>query len=78
MARLIRQDATGPVRIDPQDKPVFVCACGLTRNFPFYDGSHKHCKNESPDTLYTYDPKTHTILHQKPDSDADSSTKDQS
>ena len=41
MARLIRHDADQPYRIDPQDKPVFVCACGLSQDLPFCDGSHK-------------------------------------
>ena len=44
MPRLVRHDADGPIRIDPQDKPVFICGCGLTKNFPFCDGSHKNCK----------------------------------
>ena len=41
MARIIRHVATAPIKIEPTDKPVFVCACGLTKNFPFCDGAHK-------------------------------------
>ena len=55
MPRLVRHDATGPIRIDPQDKPIFICACGLTQNKPFCDGSHKACKAEAPDKVYVYD-----------------------
>ena len=55
MARLIRHDADQPYRIDPQDKPVFVCACGLSHDLPFCDGSHKGCRNEKAGTLYVYD-----------------------
>ena len=55
MARMIRSDRTGPIRIDPQDKPVFICGCGLTQNFPFCDGSHKTCVQEEPGKLYVYD-----------------------
>lgn len=55
MARLVRRDMDGPIRIDPQDKPVFVCGCGLTKNFPFCDGTHKACKQEEPGALYVYD-----------------------
>lgn len=55
MPRLVRRDMDGPIRIDPQDKPVFICGCGLTKNFPFCDGTHKACKGERPGTLYVYD-----------------------
>jgi len=55
MARMIRIDRDGPIRIDPQDKPVFVCGCGLTHNFPHCDGSHKACKDEAPGTIAVYD-----------------------
>jgi CDGSH-type Zn-finger protein len=55
MARLVRHDADGPIRIDPQEKPVFICGCGLTQRPPFCDGSHKRCAGEEPGTLYEYD-----------------------
>ena len=55
MPRLIRHDATGPIKIEPQDKPVWVCACGLTKNAPFCDGSHKACKSEAQGKVYEYD-----------------------
>lgn len=68
MARLIRTEATGPIRIDPQDKPVFVCACGLTSNPPLCDGSHKACRNEEAGTLYHYDPETKAVVKTEPES----------
>lgn len=55
MPRIVRTDRDGPIRIDPQDKPVFICGCGITQNFPFCDGSHKACKGEEPGKLYEYD-----------------------
>ncbi len=55
MARLVKLDAVGPIKIEPQDKPVFVCGCGLTKNFPFCDGTHKVCKNEEAGKVYVYD-----------------------
>ena len=38
----------------PADKPAFICACGLTRNFPFCDGSHKAARSEEAGKLYVY------------------------
>jgi CDGSH-type Zn-finger protein len=67
MARLVRTEATGPIRIDPQDKPVFICACGLSQNFPFCDGTHKVCKSEDSGTLYRYDPATRQVVKTEPD-----------
>lgn len=58
MPRIVKFEATGPVRIDPQEKPVFICACGLTKKFPFCDGAHKSCKDEEPGAVYSYDPET--------------------
>ncbi|MDX2132525.1 MAG: CDGSH iron-sulfur domain-containing protein [Planctomycetota bacterium] len=76
MPRLIRLDATGPVRIDPADfprdeqgnlKPIFVCACGLSGRFPMCDGTHKACRtSEQADVLYTYDHVTKTVIDQRP------------
>ncbi len=60
MARLIRHEARGPYRIDPQDfpkdKPIYICACGLSRNLPFCDGAHKQCGAEEEGKLYRYGP----------------------
>ncbi len=58
MARLVKFNATGPIKIEPQDKPVFVCACGISRKFPFCDGTHKACKEEEPEATYRYDSET--------------------
>lgn len=54
MPRLVPHHLDGPIKIDPQDKPVFICGCGLTKNFPFCDGAHKACKAEEAGKVYVY------------------------
>ena len=57
MARMIRHEATGPIEIPPQEKSVWVCACGLSQDLPHCDGSHKLCKQgdgEAEGKLYVY------------------------
>ncbi|MEQ9455084.1 MAG: CDGSH iron-sulfur domain-containing protein [Phycisphaeraceae bacterium] len=44
MARMIRHEATGPIEVPPQDKSVWICACGLSQNLPYCDGAHKVCR----------------------------------
>ncbi len=59
MARLIRHEATGPIEVPPQDKSVWICACGLSKNQPFCDGAHKACRQqETEGKLYRYDGET--------------------
>jgi CDGSH-type Zn-finger protein len=33
----------------------YLCQCGLSKNQPFCDGSHKLAKGEGDDRLYWYD-----------------------
>jgi CDGSH-type Zn-finger protein len=67
MARLVRFEGTGPIRIDPQEKPVFICGCGLTSKPPFCDGSHKACRDEKAGTIYRYDPETKAVVAEEPE-----------
>lgn len=34
---------------------IHMCACGLSKNKPFCDGSHAKTKNEEEKKLYSYD-----------------------
>lgn len=71
MARLVRHTATGPYRIEPQDfpkdKPIFICACGLSQNLPYCDGTHKGCRAEIEGTLYEYEPDGKTVRTTRPE-----------
>lgn len=60
MPRLVRLTACKPYKIEPKDFPpdgksIWICACGLTRNPPYCDKSHKLCETEPADSLFTYD-----------------------
>jgi CDGSH-type Zn-finger protein len=65
MARLVRFDRDGPHRIDPQDKPVFICGCGLSQNLPFCDGSHNACRSEQPGVIYIYDETRQEVIEER-------------
>ena len=58
MARLVRLEHTGPLKINPadfpQDKPISLCRCGISKTLPFCDSTHKAIKAEQPGVLYTY------------------------
>ena len=41
MARLIKRTATAPYKVDASQEAQFICACGLSKNQPFCDGTHK-------------------------------------
>lgn len=77
MARLVRLEATGPIKIDPAQfprdeqgnlKPMFICACGLSTKLPFCDGTHKStCKAEEAGHVYRYDPETRAVIEKRPE-----------
>jgi CDGSH-type Zn-finger protein len=57
MARLVLKTAKGNFELKPSDKPVHICMCGLSKNQPFCDESHKATLDEKDDVIYEYDEK---------------------
>ena len=55
MARLVKHEETGPYEIpEGTELPAWICGCGLSKNKPYCDGSHKKTRDEGAG-LFTYD-----------------------
>jgi len=58
MARIIRHEKNGPYEVpEGTELPLYICGCGLSKNKPFCDGSHKITRDENPTDVYIYDGK---------------------
>lgn len=56
MARLVKHEANRPYEVaEGTELPIYICACGLSRNKPFCDGSHKKTRDEEDGGVYAYD-----------------------
>jgi CDGSH-type Zn-finger protein len=56
MARIIRHEKNSPYEVpEGTELPLYICACGLSKNKPFCDGSHKKTRDENPADTYIYD-----------------------
>jgi CDGSH-type Zn-finger protein len=56
MARLVKHEQNQPYEIpEGTELPIYICACGLSKNKPFCDGSHRRTRDEAAGETYVYD-----------------------
>jgi CDGSH-type Zn-finger protein len=55
VARLVKHDRSEPYKVEKGGETIWICGCGLSKNKPFCDGSHKKTRDEEPGAVYLYD-----------------------
>ncbi|MFQ5840443.1 MAG: CDGSH iron-sulfur domain-containing protein [Candidatus Methylomirabilales bacterium] len=62
MARLVKHERGEPYKIEVEGgKPIWICGCGLSKNKPYCDGSHKKTRDEEADGVYIYNEAEHRV-----------------
>jgi CDGSH-type Zn-finger protein len=63
MARLVEHKETGPYEVpEGTELPAWICGCGLSKNKPFCDGTHKKTRDEGG-AIYVYDGDQRTLVN---------------
>lgn len=55
MSRCVTSELKGPAEVKPSTESQWICQCGLSKNQPFCDGSHKKTLDEADGTVYRYE-----------------------
>ncbi|WP_393971351.1 CDGSH iron-sulfur domain-containing protein [Oxyplasma meridianum] len=62
MARIVLHEKNRPYVVKVGDQELHLCACGLSGNKPYCDGTHKRTLDEEENTIYMYDKAGRTKL----------------
>lgn len=71
MPRLVRHDDNGPYELPPQARSAWLCRCGLSKNRPHCDGSHRLTEREPGGVICIYDEERRSIVDMIPAADGE-------
>ncbi|HLC46691.1 MAG TPA: CDGSH iron-sulfur domain-containing protein [Candidatus Nanoarchaeia archaeon] len=54
MARIVVKEGNSPIEIKVGGESRWICMCGLSKNIPYCDGSHKKVADEQEGKVYKY------------------------